>query len=168
MTIPETYQTPHGLTKELRTEVLEHARLVLGTVNPDGSPHMTVVLFSMDSDDHMFLPTPRSTRKIKNVRERPSVTALISVDSGWVSCYGNATVIEDQEAERINQGVRERLLTELGMATMGRFLAAHEDTTIKVTPTKWLSWSHDVIGPWMEAHNIDTSKSDEWWQDLAT
>jgi hypothetical protein len=75
--------------------------------------------------------------------------------------------IEGQEAERINQSVRERLLTEAGVATMGQFLAAHEDMTIKVTPTRWLSWSHDVIGPWMDANNIDTSNSEDWWKDLS-
>lgn len=168
MAIPETYQTPHGLSGALRTEVSEQARLVLGTINPDGSPHLTLVLFSIDGDDCLFLPTPQSTRKIKNVRERPSVTALIPVGSGWVSCYGNAVVIEGQEAGRINQGVRERLLTESGMATMGQFLAAHEDTAIKITPARWLSWSHDVIGPWMDANNIDTSNSDGWWKDLSS
>jgi hypothetical protein len=39
--------------------------------------------------------------------------------------------------------------------------------TIKVTPTRWLSWSHDVIGPWMDANNIDTSNSEDWWKDLS-
>ena len=167
MAIPETYQTPHGLSEQLRVEVSEQARLVLGTINPNGSPHLTLVLFSIDADDLLFLPTPRSTRKIKNVRERPSVTALVPVRSGWVSCYGQATVIEGHEAERINQSVRERLLTDTGMATMGRFLAAHEDTTIRINPTRWLSWSHDVIEPWMDTNGIDASNSDAWWKDLS-
>jgi len=166
--IPGTYQTPHGLTEALRAEVGEQARLVLGTVNPDGTPHMTLVLFSMDDSDCLFLPTPRSTRKIKNVRQRPDVTALISVRSGWVSCYGTASVIEAEEAERINRGVRERLLTTSGLATMGRFLAAHEDATIKINPHKWLSWSHEVIEPWMDSNGIDASDSANWWKDLST
>jgi Pyridoxamine 5'-phosphate oxidase len=167
MSIPGPYKTPHGLTQRLRNEVSDQARLVLGTVNPDGSPHLTLVLFSIDEDDCLYLPTPRSTRKIKNVRVRPSVTALITVESGWVSCRGEAAVVEGEEAHRINQGVRERLLTEKGMATMGRFLAAHEDTTIKVVPSRWLSWNHDVIDPWMEANGLDTSNSNEWWKDLS-
>lgn len=168
MAIPDTYQTPHGLNEQLRAEVSEQASLVFGTINPDGSPHMTLVLFSMDADDCLFLPTPRSTRKIKNVRERAAVTALVRIGSGWVSCYGEASVIEGDEAEQINEGVRERLLTDSGMATMGRFLASHEDTTIKITPTKWLSWSHDVIEPWMDANDIDASSPDTWWKDLST
>lgn len=167
MAIPSTYRTPHGLTGALRSEVGEEARLVLGTINPDGTPHMTLVLFSMADRDCLFLPTPRSTRKIKNVREDPHVTALISVRSGWVSCYGTASVIEGAEAEQINRGVRERLLTASGLATMGKFLAAHEDVTIKIDPHKWLSWSHEVIDPWMDSHGIDASDSANWWKDLS-
>ncbi len=128
---------------------------------------MTLVLFSMDDRDCLVLPTPHSTRKIRNVRERPSVTALILVRSGWVSCYGVASVIEGSQAERLNRGVRERLLTPSGLETMGRFLAAHEDATIKVTPHRWLSWSHDVIDPWMEAQGIDASDASNWWKDLS-
>lgn len=165
--IPDTYQTPHGLSAKLRVEVSEQARLVLGTINPDGSPHLTLVLFSIDGSDCLFLPTPSSTRKIKNVRQRNSVTALIPVRSGWVSCYGEASVIEGEDAEAANRGVRERLLTEAGLRTMGRFLAAHENSTIKITPSKWLSWTHEVIGPWMEAAGIDESDADTWWRDLS-
>ncbi|MEN8114746.1 MAG: hypothetical protein ABFS21_10185, partial [Actinomycetota bacterium] len=98
---------------------------------------------------------------------RPSVTALISTRSGWVSCYGEADIIEGSDAAERNQSVRERLLTPAGMETMGRFLATHEDTTIRVTPRRWLSWSHDVIDPWMKANNIDTSNPHEWWKDLS-
>jgi len=167
MAIPEAYKTPHGLSERLRNELSEQARLVLGTINPDGSPHLTLVLFLIDADDSLLLPTPRPTRKIKNVRERASVTALVPVRSGWVSCYGEAMVIEGHEAEQVNQRVRERLLTDIGMATMGRFLAAHEDTTIKITPTRWLSWSHDVIEPWMDTNDIDASNPETWWKDLS-
>jgi hypothetical protein len=168
MAIPETYRTPHGLTEQMRDEASAAARLTLGTINPDGSPHLTFVLFSLDDSDRLLIPTPHSTRKIKNVRERSSVTALIGVASGWVSCYGIAEVIEGGPAEDLNQSVRERLLTDRGLASMGVFLAAHEDTTIRVTPTRWLSWSHDVIDPWMEANGIDTSDQHEWWKDLST
>ncbi|MFZ0012569.1 MAG: pyridoxamine 5'-phosphate oxidase family protein [Acidimicrobiia bacterium] len=168
MAIPETYRTPHGLSDQLREEVSAVARLTLGTINPDGSPHLTFVLYSWDDSDRLLVPTPHTTRKIKNVRERGSVTALIGVASGWVSCYGAAEVIEGAMAQELNQSVRERLLTERGMASMGVFLAAHEDSTIRVTPRKWLSWSHDVIDPWMEANGIDTSDQDEWWKDLTT
>lgn len=65
--------------------------MTLSTINPDGSPHMTVLLFSLDDSDRMYLPTPRSTRKVKNVLARPTATVLVEIHDGWVSCTGNAS-----------------------------------------------------------------------------
>ena len=153
--IPDTYKTPHGLTPELRHLVLTSRSLALGTTNPDGSPHLTLVLFGIVDDDRLFIPTPHSTRKIKNLRERPIATGLITVDAGWVSCTGTVRIVEGDEAQSINASVRDRLLTESGHATLGRFLKAHEDTTIEITPTKWLSWLFDPIDDWFESEGID-------------
>ena len=167
--IPETYRTPHGLSSELRRLVLEKSSVTLGTINPDGSPHMTLLLFSLDDSDRMFLPTPRSTRKVTNVLARPTVTALISLDDGWVSCTGDARLLEGSEAAEINQQVRERLFTGAGLATMGRFLAAHENTTIEITPSKWLSWTSDGIIPWIESQGIDLdAHTGTWMKDLTS
>jgi hypothetical protein len=113
------------------------------------------VLFSLDDDDRMYIPTPHSTRKIKNLRERPVATALAAVDGGWVSCTGTVRIVEGDEAQTINASVRDRLLTEAGHATLGKFLAAHEDTTIEITPRKWLSWIFDPIDVWFKENGID-------------
>ena len=153
--IPPTYRTPHGLTPELRRLLLEQSSVTLATTNPDGSPQLTLVLFSLGDDDHMYIPTPHSTRKIKNLRERPVATALGTVDGGWVSCTGPVRIVDGDEAHEINASVRDRLLTEAGHATLGKFLAAHEDTTIEITPTKWLSWIFDPIDDWFEREGID-------------
>ncbi len=153
--IPETYRTPSGLTDELRRAVLTQSSVTLGTTNPDGSPHLTLVLFSLTDDNRMHVPTPHSTRKIKNLRERPTATALARIDSGWASCTGPVRIVEGSEAQDLNATVRERLFTESGLETMGKFLAAHEDTTIEITPTKWLSWVFDPINTWFEQQGID-------------
>ena len=167
MAIPETYRTPHGLSNRLRIELSEQARLVLGTINPDGSPHLTLVLFSIDADDSLLLPTPRPTRKIKNVRERASVTALVPVRSGWVSCYGEATVIEGHEAEQINLP-RPRTVTHRHRhghdGPLPRCPRRHDHQD---HADRWLSWSHDVIEPWMDTNDIDASNRDTWWKDLS-
>ncbi|KAA3636971.1 MAG: hypothetical protein DWP92_08690 [Armatimonadetes bacterium] len=153
--IPETYQTPHGLTPELRAAVLEQSSVTLGTTNPDGSPHLTLVLFSMSETNRMYIPTPSSTRKLKNIRANPLVTALARIDDGWASCTGPARIIEGPEAQTLNASVRERLFTPSGLETMGRFLQAHEDTTIEISPTKWLSWRFDPINAWFAEQGIN-------------
>ncbi len=115
------------------------------------------------------LPTPHATRKVRNIRARPTVTIFISIESGWVSATGPARIIEGDEAARLNQLNRERLLTDAGMKTMGLLLAAYEDNTIEVTPTRWLSWNDGhvldaitALGGDIEAHPPST-----WWKDLS-
>ncbi len=48
MTIPATYRTPHGLTDDLRREIMAKSNAVLATINDDGSPHLTELLFYLD------------------------------------------------------------------------------------------------------------------------
>jgi hypothetical protein len=165
--IPTEYQTPHGLSDNVRQLVLEKSSVTLGTINPDNSPHMTLLLFSLDDDDRLYLPTPRTTRKVRNIRERSTVTALVTIDGGWASCTGQARIVEGDEAADLNRGVRERLFTETGLATMGRFLEAHEDATIEIVPSKWLSWTTDPIFPWFDDNEIDLKDFEgEWMKDL--
>ena len=168
MPIPATYRTPRGLTDALRREILARSNAVLATINDDGSPHVTELLFYLDDNDRVLLPTPHTTRKVKNIQGRPAVTVFVSVESGWVSATGPARIIEGDEAARLNQLNRERLLTESGMKTMGLLLAAYEDTTIEISPTRWISWNDghvlDTItelGGDIEAHPPST-----WWKDL--
>lgn len=165
--IPNQYKTPHGLSSDIRQFVLEKGSVTLGTINPDGSPHMTLLLFSLDDEDRMYLPTPRTTRKAKNILERPTVTALVTIDGGWASCTGQARVVYGDEAAALNLGVRKRLFTETGHASLGRFLEAHEDATIEITPTKWLSWTMDPIFAWFDDNEIDLDDHEgAWMKDL--
>jgi uncharacterized pyridoxamine 5'-phosphate oxidase family protein len=166
--IPDTYRTPHGLTADLRRLLTSKSSVALGTINPDGSPHMTYLLFSLDDSDRMYLPTPRTTRKVKNIRERPEVTALVDLEPGWVSCSGHARIVEGSEAAELNHTVYDSILTEGGRATIGRFLEAHEDTTIEITPSKWLSWQMNPIFAWFEEHGIDPGNPSGWMADRAS
>ncbi|MEM9610833.1 MAG: pyridoxamine 5'-phosphate oxidase family protein [Actinomycetota bacterium] len=165
--IPETYRTPHGLGDELRDLLGQATTASLGTINPDGVPQMTVVQFSLGESDRVHIPTNRATRKVSNIIDRPDVTALVDVGFGWVSCTGHARIIDGSEAADLNRAVYERLLSDEGLGTIGRFLEAHEDVTIEITPTKWLSWQGEVMFGWFEEHGIDPGNPANWMRDLA-
>jgi len=143
MGIHDVYRTPSGLTDELRTLLREDGNCVLGTLNDDGSPHLTELLYMLDDQDRPLLPTPHTTRKYKNLLARPVATFFVSFEkaSGWVSCTGPVDLATGDEAQRLNQEIRDHLLTDAGHATIGRILAAQEDTTIIINPQRWLSWS---------------------------
>jgi uncharacterized pyridoxamine 5'-phosphate oxidase family protein len=154
------------LSDDLRRLLVQKRSVSLGTINPDGSPHLTLLQFALDESDRMYLPTTRATRKVRNILDRPEVTALVELESGWVSCTGPARIIEGAEAADLNRRVYEHILTEAGMATVGRFLQAHEDTTIEITPTKWMSWSAGPIFEWFEEQGIHPGNPAEWIKDL--
>ena len=165
--IPPTYRTPHGLNDALRGFLAQQGTASLGTINPDGSPQMTLVQFSLAESDQVHIPTIHSTRKVKNIVERPEVTVLVDVGFGWVSCTGPARIVHGSEAAGLNRGVYERLLSDEGLATIGRFLEAHEDCTIEVAPTKWLSWHGEVMFEWFAEHGVDPGDPTQWMKDLS-
>ena len=167
--IPPPYRTPHGLDAGLRRQLLARSNAVLATINPDGSPHLTELLFYLDDENRILLPTPQTTKKVKNIEARPTVTVFISVESGWASCIGTARIIAGEEAARLNQLNRDRLLTDAGMATMGLLLAAYEDTTIEITPERWIAWNDDAVLDTITSlgGDIEANPPSTWWKDLS-
>lgn len=141
---------------------------VLATLNPDGSPHLTELLFLLDDQDRVLLPTPHYTRKLKNVRDRPVATVFFNELPGWISCTGPVEIWTGERAAEANQQNRDRLFTEAGHRTAGRVLAEHEDATIVVTPEKWLSWKGDsfVAAVRDGGGDLESDPPNTWMKDL--
>ncbi|MGI9610623.1 MAG: pyridoxamine 5'-phosphate oxidase family protein [Acidimicrobiia bacterium] len=169
MPIDPAYRTPHGLTNEMRSALAAQGNAVLGTVNEDGSPHLTELLFLLDDDDRVLLPTPHNTRKLRNLQARPIATVFFNEGPGWVSCTGPTHILTGEDAEDANRRNRNRLLTESGHASIGRVLAEHEDTTIVVTPERWLSWNAAGVVAAVAALGVDPDEhpSEGWFKDLS-
>jgi Pyridoxamine 5'-phosphate oxidase len=141
---------------------------ILATIDEDGSPHLTEVLFLLDEDDRVLLPTPHSTRKLRNVLARPIATVFFYEQPGWISCTGAAHVLDGEEAAEANQRNRDRVLTAAGHETMGRLLAEHEDNTIVVSPSRWLSWNSDAVVPEIVrlGGDVEAHPPETWFKDL--
>ncbi|HSM45203.1 MAG TPA: pyridoxamine 5'-phosphate oxidase family protein, partial [Acidimicrobiia bacterium] len=67
MPIHPTYRTSHGLTEEMRRHLSREGNVILATLNDDGTPHLTELLFLLDDQDRIQMPTPHNTRKYKNL-----------------------------------------------------------------------------------------------------
>lgn len=169
MAIDPAYRTPSGLTDAMRSALAKQSSAILATLNDDGSPHLTELLFDFDSEDRVLLPTPHNTRKVKNVRARPVASVFFFEQPGWTSCTGSVEIITGEEASRLNQRNRDRLLTPAGHRTVGLVLAAHEDVTLRITPTKWLSWSASALIPRIEelGGDVEADPPSTWFEDLS-
>lgn len=168
MPIDPVYRTPSGLTAEVRENIVKQGNVILATIGDDGSPHLTELLFDIDSQDRILMPTPHNTRKVKNLRQRPVATLFFTDQPGWTSCTGDVEILEGEEAAALNKRNRERLLTEGGHATIGLVLAKHEDLTLRVTPETWLSWSGASLLPSIIelGGDVEANPPETWFKDL--
>lgn len=168
MAIDPAYRTERGLTDEMRGHLARQGNVILATIGDDGTPHLTELLFLLDEEDRVQMPTPHNTRKFKNLEKRPKATVFFYDQPGWISATGSVELWTGERAAEANKRNRDHLLTPEGHATIGLLLEANEDTTIVLTPDRWLSWSAaatlaevEQLGGDVEAHPPDT-----WFKDL--
>ncbi len=169
MAINPAYRTPKGLNDELRGYLRREGNVVLATINDDGTPHLTELLFLLDEEDRVQMPTPHNTRKFKNLQKRPMATVFFYDQPGWVSATGSVELWTGDKASKANKRNRDRLLTPAGHATIGRLLEANEDTTIVLTPSRWLSWNGSAMMPMIEelGGDLEANPPETWFKDLA-
>lgn len=69
---------------------------VLATVNPDGLPHQSVMWYELQGDVVM-MNTLRGRVKDANLRRDPRVSLCVEDGYRFVTIYGRAELIEDEE-----------------------------------------------------------------------
>lgn len=168
MPVHPAYHTPTGLTDEMRDQLGRQRNVVLATISDDGSPHVTELFFLLDEEDRIQMPTPHTTRKFKNLQQRPVACAFFYDQPGWISATGPVELWTGARAAAANQRNRDRLLTEAGHETIGRVLAVHEDATIVLAPQKWLSWRGDGLIPAVADYggDLDAYPPETWFENL--
>jgi PPOX class probable F420-dependent enzyme len=73
---------------------------VLGTVNADGSPHLTTMWYLLADDDTLIITTLSRNQKVKNLRRDPRMTFCVGDTTRSVSLSGRVTISEDQAVVR--------------------------------------------------------------------
>jgi hypothetical protein len=152
----------------MRDQLSHQRNVVLATVNDDGSPHLTELLFLLDEEDRVQMPSPHTTRDFRNLEKRAMATVFFYDQPGWISATGTVELWTGAGAAAANQLNRDRLLTEAGHETIGRVLAVHENTTIVLGPEKWLSWRGDGIIPAVAEYggDLEAHPPETWFKDL--
>jgi PPOX class probable F420-dependent enzyme len=88
----------------------------LVTINPDGSPHVTIVWIGMDGDEIVSGHIPFH-RKLRNVRRDPRVS--LSVELGGHNEMGLANYLVVEGTARITEGGAPDLLQRLATIYIG-------------------------------------------------
>jgi PPOX class probable F420-dependent enzyme len=86
-----------ALTAEQRAFLEARRFAVLGTINPSGSPHLTVMWYLLDGDEIVF-NTRAGRVKDRNLQRDPRVSLLVYADDGYtyLRVDGRVRTIGDQ------------------------------------------------------------------------
>ncbi len=141
--------------KELSTFLQKQISLQIGTINKDGSPHLTTMWYFYDGENFIF-HTYTKSQKIINLQRDPRITLLTEAGSQYsdlqgIIIYGNAEIINGkdnlEEVTRYMEMVGEKYIKEEDGAQYieGMKLQAPKRSVVIVKPSKFISWDHTKI-----------------------
>jgi nitroimidazol reductase NimA-like FMN-containing flavoprotein (pyridoxamine 5'-phosphate oxidase superfamily) len=134
---------------EVTALVGEQCKLQLGTINPDGTPHLVTMFYGM-VDAKIAFWTYRSSQKIRNIERDPRVTCLVETGVEYFELrgaliYGTATMLTDQnDVRRVGAQVLRRMMDngeDDAIAALVEATAAKRYAVI-VEPVRVASWDH--------------------------
>ena len=82
------------ITPEMRAFLSEVRFGVVGTTNPNGSPHVTVMWYLYEDDDLVF-NTARGRLKDRNLARDPRASFIVGEGYKFVRIDGSVRVVED-------------------------------------------------------------------------
>jgi nitroimidazol reductase NimA-like FMN-containing flavoprotein (pyridoxamine 5'-phosphate oxidase superfamily) len=117
----------------------------LGTQNENGSIHLTAVWYLFDGGC-FYVATSSRTRKARNAAARPKASIMVDIrkpasERGLVAVC-TADVIAGDSSKQINARVHRRYMSEAALADprAGGTMAAMDDITLRLTPSRWYAW----------------------------
>lgn len=126
--------------------LLEGRRIAsLGTLNPDGSPHLTAVWY-LYQDGYFFVATSSRSRKARNLAERPAATLMVEArkpgSERGVTATGPVEVISGEKVRELNLRIHRRYMSDAAIADpqVGGVFAQFDDIALKLRPRVWTWW----------------------------
>lgn len=118
----------------------------LGTINEDGTAHITPIFFRAESGQ-ILMATQEPSRKIRNIKRDRRVTILIDttdIPFKGVLVYGTAELdYEDVITKRVRIFERTRTREE-GEAYARKLSEAWPCVIIRVTPERFVSFDYEI------------------------
>lgn len=141
--------------EELSSFLQKQISLQIGTINKDGSPHLTTMWYFYDGENFIF-HTYTKSQKIINLKRDSRITLLTEAGSQYsdlqgIIVYGNAEIINGkdslEEVIRYMEMVGEKYVKDEEGAQYieGMKLQAPKRSVVIVKPSKFISWDHTKI-----------------------
>lgn len=114
------------LSERARAFLAEQRFAVLSTINPDGTPQLTVMWYALDGDE-IVMNTKADRKKDQNVRRDPRIAICIEDGYNYVTITGQVHLIDDQSIAQADiQRLAERYHPPAKAAQMMRDLFGRE------------------------------------------
>jgi nitroimidazol reductase NimA-like FMN-containing flavoprotein (pyridoxamine 5'-phosphate oxidase superfamily) len=147
-TAKEVYRF-HPDEGEIADVLSKRVAAALGTLNENGSVHLTYVLF-LHEDGRVYVETSSVTKKARNIAARPTATFLVQGEAStgrglMVSGEGAARIVDGAEAQEINRRLRAKYLVPDALDPIERAWSKLDDVALELTPATWRSWTGDLL-----------------------
>ena len=141
--------------EELSSFLKSQISLQIGTINKDGSPHLTTMWYFYDGESFIF-HTYTKSQKIINLKRDSRITLLTEAGNQYsdlqgIIVYGNAEIINGkdslEEVIRYMEMVGEKYIKDEEGAQYieGMKLQAPKRSVVIVKPSRFISWDHTKI-----------------------
>ena len=136
---------------ELAGFLAEQMKVQVGTVGPDGAPHLTTLFYALDEAGRITFWTYGSSQKITNLRRDPRVSALVEDGQDYaelrgVSIRGTARLVETyDEIRALGARVMTRMAGGVDLGELGEEILDKQATKrvgVVIEPEKVASWDH--------------------------
>jgi nitroimidazol reductase NimA-like FMN-containing flavoprotein (pyridoxamine 5'-phosphate oxidase superfamily) len=135
----------HPTQEEIDDVLGQRLSAAVGTLNEDGSIHLTYVIFLFE-DGRFVFETASVTRKARNAATRSTASFLVqgTASSGrslMVAAEGSARVIELPAAHAVNRRIRAKYMDPGAIDAIGESWGRFDDVAVEISPVRWRSWT---------------------------
>jgi len=169
MATPRAYRAGSVLSEWARRILDLPLDAVLGTINPDGSPHTAPVGFAFDGE-RILIASGSTTRKVHNLQSDPRARVLVmaqaaspGIDDGWVAADGTAELVRGTEALELCRRAVAPYLTDEGKRGYESVFLPVMDVAIIVTPERWQTWDVTAMLDTMAEHGYTEEDAARWY-----
>jgi len=116
----------------------------LGTLNEDGTIHITPIFFKVENGQ-IIMATQCPSRKVRNIKRNPNVTVLIDntqVPFKGALIYGKAELDYEDVINKRTHIFERRLSTEEARAYANRLSGKWQCVIIRITPLRIASFDY--------------------------
>ncbi len=139
----------HPTAGEVESVLARRTSAAVGTLNPDGSVHLSYVIFLHDQG-RIWFETSSVTRKARNLSRDGRVSILVQGTAAtgrhlMTSIEGTARLLTGDEAAAAKRRLRAKYIKPEALDDIGRAWDRFDDVVVEVSPTRSRSWTGSVL-----------------------